>query len=162
MQKNCLLLILILLLTGGMALSAQQKPYKPFFKVETAIAIDRKTFKPGEKIPLKIVCTYPTETHQVGSWRLFAYLPDVPEDFEKTPDIKVTRRKDARWSSADAKQGYWFPTKQRKNKEFQVTIDTKGWPEGDYRMNIQITFQPTVKGEKYLYRAGNFSFTIEK
>ncbi|MBR4666515.1 MAG: hypothetical protein IKO93_21790, partial [Lentisphaeria bacterium] len=61
--------------------------------------------------------------------------------------LKITRRKDKRWSSIDGKQGYWFRDKFRKNKEFQVTVDTTGWPEGDYRMNIQITFQPIVKGE---------------
>lgn len=161
MKKNSLLLLLALL-TCGMAISAQQKPDAPVFKVETSITIDKKVFKPGDKIPLKIVCTYPSETHQAGSWRLFAYLPEVPEEFEKMPNFKVTHRKDKRWSSVDAKQGFWFPAKQRKNKEFQVTIDTQGWPEGDYRMNIQITFQPVVKGEKYLYRAGKFVFTLEK
>ena len=155
-------ILLFALLACGMAVSAQQNQSAPVFKVETSITAGKTVFKPGDKIPLKIVCTYPSETHQAGSWRLFAYLPDVPEEFEKMPGLKITRRKDKRWSSVDGKQGYWFRDKLRKNKEFQVTVDTKGWPEGDYRMNIQITFQPTVKGGKYLYRAGNFSFTIEK
>ena len=161
MKKNSLLL-LFALLTCGMAVFAQQKPDAPVFKVETSITVDKKVFKPGDKIPLKIVCTYPSETHQAGSWRLFAYLPEVPEEFEKMPGLKITRRKDKRWSSIDGKQGYWFKDKLRKNREFQVTVDTTGWPEGDYRMNIQITFQPIVKGGKYLYRAGKFAFTLEK
>ena len=155
-------ILLFALLTCGLTMSAQQKKDAPVFKVETSITVDRTVFKRGDKIPLKVVCTYPSETHQAGSWHLFAYLPDVPEEFEKMPGLKINRRKDKRWSSVDGKQGYWFRDKLRKNKEFQVTVDTKDWPEGDYRMNIQITFQPTVKGEKYLYRAGNFSFTIEK
>ena len=161
MKKACLLLILGLL-TGGISVSAQQKANAPVFKVETSILGGKTIFKCGDKIPLKIVCTYPSETHQAGSWRLFAYLPDIPEDFENMPKFKVTLRKDKRWSSVDAKQGYWFPAKQRRNKEFQVMIDTKGWPEGDYRLNINITFQPLAKGEKYIYRAGHFVFTLEK
>jgi len=161
MKKACLLLILGLL-AGGMAVSAQQKANAPVFKVETSIIGGKTIFKCGDKITLKIVCTYPSETHQAGSWRLFAYLPEIPEEFEKVPGLKITRRKDKRWSSIDGKQGYWFRDKLRKNKEFQVTVDTTGWPEGDYRMNIQITFQPIVKGEKYLYRAGKFAFTLEK
>ncbi len=160
MKKHSLLLFA--LLTCGMTVFAQQKPDAPVFKVETSITVDKTVFKPGDKIPLKIVCTYPSETHQAGSWRLFAYLPDIPEDFEKMPNFKVNLKKDKRWSSVDPKQGFWFPAKQRKNKEFQVTVDTRGWPEGDYRMNINITFQPIAKGEKYIYRAGRFSFTLEK
>ena len=115
MKKTALFLSLALLLTSGMAMFAQQKPDKPVFKVETSIAIDRKTFKPGEKIPLKIVCTYPAETYQVGSWRVFAYLPDIPEGFAQMPGFKVTKRKDPRWSSVDVKQGAWFHTGLRKN-----------------------------------------------
>ena len=161
MKKSCLLLTLVLL-AGGMAVSAQQKANAPVFKVETSIIGGKTIFKCGGKIPLKIVCTYPSETHQAGSWRLFAYLPGIPEDFEKMPDFKVTLRKDKRWSSVDTKQGFWFPAKLRKNKEFQVMIDTRGWPEGDYGMNINITFQPIAKGEKYIYRAGQFVFTLEK
>ena len=161
-MKKVNFLLTFILLTCGMTMSAQQKTNAPVFKTETSITGGKRVFKPGDKIPLKIVCTYPSETHQAGSWRLFAYLPDIPEDFEKMPNFKVTRRKDKRWSSVDTKQGYWFKTKQRKNKEFQVTIDTQGWPEGDYRMNINIAFQPVVKGEKYFYRAGRFSFTLEK
>ena len=155
-------ILLFALLACGMTGFSQQKPDAPVFKVETSITVDRTVFKPGDKIPLKIVCTYPSETHQAGSWRLFAYLPEVPEEFEKMPGLKITRRKDKRWSSVDTKQGFWFPAKQRKNKEFQVMVDTKGWPEGDYRLNINITFQPIAKGEKYIYRAGRFSFTLEK
>ena len=161
MKKHLHILTLVLLF-GSLAASARQKANAPIFKTETSIIGDKTVFKCGEKIPLKIVCTYPSETHQAGSWRLFAYLPDIPEDFEKMPNFEVTLRKDKRWSSVDTKQGFWFPAKQRKNKEFQVTIDTKDWPEGDYRLNINITFQPIAKGEKYFYRAGRFSFTLEK
>ena len=161
-MKKTSLLLLFALLAGGMAVSAQQKTDAPVFKVETSITVDKTVFKPGDKIPLKVVCTYPSETHQAGSWHLFAYLPDIPEEFETMPGLKINRRKDKRWSSVDTKQGYWFKSNQRKNKEFQVTIDTKGWPEGDYRMNIQITFKPVVKGGQYLYRAGKFSFTLEE
>ena len=160
MKKHYLLLFV--LLTCGMTVFAQQKPDTPVFKVKTSIIGGKTIFKCGDKIPLKIICTYPSETHQAGSWRLFAYLPDIPEDFEKMPNFKVTLRKDKRWSSVDTKQGFWFPAKQRKNKEFQVMVDTRGWPEGDYRLNINITFQPIAKGEKYIYRAGRFSFTLEK
>ena len=162
MKKNSLFSALLLLLIGSVTLSAQQKPDKPVFKAETAIAIDRKTFNPGEKIPVKIICTYPAETYQVGSWRLFAYLPDIPEGFAQMPGFKVIKRKDPRWSSVDVKQGAWFHTQLRKNKEFKVEINTANWPEGDYRMNINICFQPLVKGEKYEYHTGTLSFTIEK
>lgn len=161
MKKTALLLTLSLL-TGSMSMFAQQKPNTPVFKTEAALTIDKKTFKPGDKIPLKIVCTYPAETHQVGSWRAVAYLRDIPEGFEKMPKFKVFPQKDPKWSWVETNQGRWFPAKQRKNKEFQVTIDTKGWPEGDYRMNINNCFQPIVKGEKFIYRASPISFTLEK
>ena len=66
-MKKTSLLLLFALLACGMAVSAQQKTDAPVFKVETAITVDKTVFKPGDKIPLKIVCTYPSETHQAGS-----------------------------------------------------------------------------------------------
>ena len=144
--------------------SAQQvlQTGTPVFKAETTVAVDRTIFKPGEKIPLKIVCLCPEGTHQVGSWSLGAYLTDIPEGFEKIPGFVIRPNKDPRWSYVDVKQGCWFGFAQRKKREFQVEIDTTGWPEGDYRMNVNITFQPIVAGETFIYRAGAFTFTIEK
>ena len=162
MKRNTLLLTLALAVTGGMTLFAQQKSNAPVFKTESAITIDKKTFKPGDKIPVKIVCTCPAETHQVGSWRVVAYLRDIPEGFEKLPKFKVFHQKDPKWSWVETDQGYWFKPQQRKNRKFNVTIDTTGWPEGDYRININNCFQPIVKGEKFIYRAGSISCTIEK
>ncbi|MBO4490181.1 MAG: hypothetical protein J5944_02345 [Lentisphaeria bacterium] len=146
----------------GVFAQQTKKTDGPVFKAETTITVDKTTFKPGEKIPLKIVCTYPEDTHQVGSWRLVAYLTDIPGGFEKMPGFEIKPHKDPRWSYVETKQGYWFKLAQRKNKEFEVGIDTTNWPEGDYRMSTNITFQSIIPEEDFIYRAGMFTFTIEK
>jgi len=78
----------------GVFAQQTKKTDGPVFKAETTITVDKMTFKPGEKIPLKIVCTYPEDTHQVGSWRLVAYLTDIPGGFEKMPGFEIKPHKD--------------------------------------------------------------------
>ena len=150
---------LMALIVSADAPAAQKAPV---FSTKAAIVGEKTTFKAGEKIAVKIVCSYPEGTHEVGSWRAFAYLRDIPEGFEKMPGFKVKADRDPKWSAVETNQGYWFKTKQRKNKEFLVELDTKGWPEGDYRLGIRNTFQPIVKDEKYIYRSGSISFSLEK
>jgi len=158
-MKKTLLLLVSMLFCCGIAASAE--PSKDFAVKATILSEGKTVFKPGDKIPLKLVCEYPAETHQVGSWRAAAYLRDIPEGFEKLPGFKLKPQRDPKWSAVDTDQGKWFPVKLRRDREFQVELNTKGWPEGDYRMMIRITFQPLDKAGKFVYRAGYITFSLE-
>lgn len=160
-MKKTLLLLASFLMTCGIVAFAEETQKKTDFTVKATVLTEEKTaFKPGDKIPLKIVLTYP-ETHLAGAWDAVAYLRDVPEGFEKLPGFKIRTSKDPKWSSVETNQGRWFPTKSQKDKEFQMTLNTAGWPEGDYKLRIMITFKPLEKNGKFIYRHGYISFTLE-
>lgn len=158
-MKKTLLLLVSALFCCGIAASAE--PSKDFAVKATILSEGKTVFKPGDKIPLKLVCECPSETHQVGSWRAFAYLRDIPEGFEKMPGFKLKPHRDPKWSSVHTDQGRWFPVKLRSDKEFQIVLNTAGWPEGDYQMRIGITFMPLDKAGKFIYRAAPITFSLE-
>jgi len=161
MKKTWTAFAVTLLMVCGIAAFGQQPGEAPLFAVKATMLTEGETiFKTGVIIPLKLVLTCP-ETHQAGSWRAVAYLRDIPKDFEKRPGFTVNQNRDPKWSFMETDQGYWFPVDLRKNKEFEVTINTEGWPAGDYRMSIRITFQPLEQEGEFIYRNSPITFTLE-
>ena len=135
-----------------------QKPNP--FSVKTTLAGDKTSFKPGEAISFKIEPKCP-EGFRMAGWNATAYVRNVPADFAKSLNLKITG-KDPKWQTAPFHKWVWYPKGKEKTADLLKT--TAQWPEGDYQISITVIFRkidkPEVKTDQY--RASQIVFSIEK
>ena len=123
---------------------------------KTLLKGEKQIFSPGEKVPFVIDCVLPKDL-TLAAWTAFAYEKSVPQSFASALKLKATG-KDPRWRMIRFMKWQWAANAK------EGVIDTKKWPEGDYRITICVLIRKTDKREdktdRYLER--NIEFTLEK
>lgn len=135
---------------------------KKMFNSKVEIAGGKEVFKSGETIPLKITTEYP-DYYQLTGWRVIGYVHALPANFAKITKQKVVADKDPKWSAIHLKFWTWLPIEKRSGKEIDGKFSTKGFPPGDYQLNVTVLFQGKNKAEKHkdVYNSASFIFTLE-
>ena len=130
------------------------------FSVKTTLAGEKTSFKPGDEIPIKLEWKCP-EGYRLAGWGANAYIRNVPADFAKSLNLKISG-KDPKWQTAPFHKWTWIPKGREKDTVSFKT--TEKWPEGDYQISIEVLFReidkPNVKTDKY--KASPIVFSIEK
>lgn len=152
-MKKCMGILLgaILILTLS---AADKAPAKVQFKA--ALKGKKQIFSPGEKVPFLINCVLPAE-YKLSAWSAFAYEKNVPKTFAPTLKLKVNG-KDPRWRMIRFMKWQWVANAK------EGTVDTANWPEGDYRITVNILVRRKDKSEDKTdkYYESSIDFTIEK
>lgn len=154
-MKKSLLCLAICLLSGVLfAQDAVNAPVQePSFKV--ALQGEQSIFAPGTVIPFTFTYTFP-ETLCCGAWRAFAYETMVPKNFAEAVNVKAAGS-DPRWRMICFMGWNWT------SNPAEGSVNTAGWPAGDYRITINILVRnkenPEDKSDKYL--EAYLDFTLE-
>ena len=121
----------------------------------TSVNAEPNVVKSGESF--KITAKFSTGVdEEVGAYALHAYVPDVPE---KCKDMgwKLRETKPARYNSYTIIPWKWFKRMSGENLSISFTLNTKSWPEGDYRLRLKML---VYKGGKGSYPEKGFFLSI--
>lgn len=152
------ILVVLLVAVAAFGCFAQGAKKKPVITIKTTLAGEKTVFKPGEDIPFKVEYKCP-EGYRLAAWCAVAYLKNVPAEFPKAMNKKVSGKPP--YQSVSFMSYKWLP----KGKEIgTLSFSTKGFPEGDYKINITGLFREIPKGkvESDVYRGSQVVFSIEK
>ena len=152
------LMIIALALVATFACFAQGTK-KPKVTFKTTLIGEKTIFKPGEEIQFKMEFKAP-ENYRMAAWVALAYTKNVPADFAKAINKKVTGK--APYQCVRFMNYQWLPNNGK--KEYIGKFSTKNFPEGDYQMSITGLFRekPKANVKTDVYQGADLIFSIEK
>ena len=140
--------IMTILFVAAALLSLAQET--PRFTLKGELQNKNGIYRSGEPIVFEITVSSP-ENYRFAGWNVFAYLPNIPENFCKTLKLTPSIHKNPKWSSVGIQPYQWVKGEQ---KTVKCSFSTKNWPTGDYAVSIAALFRdkikPDTKTDKYL------------
>ena len=110
------------------------------------IQTDKKIIEPGEKLTFSLIRN--AEGHLMHGVGFHAFYPDAPVGIEKGKVVftrKAHRQVDTCYILLPKGRTRWFPRQLHTQKKITHVMDTAGWPEGDYRIGINLVTQNPAK-----------------
>ena len=119
------------------------------------VKTDRNIFAPGEDITFRFIRN--AEGHLMHGAGIHVFAPYAPKGLEKAPQVyfrNAQRRDDVCYifTRSGKSDGKWFPSRLFKQKEVTHTISTKNWPEGDYRLGVNLVTENPAKKQVIVKR----------
>ncbi len=110
------------------------------------IQADKKIIEPGENLNFELIRN--SEGHLMHGVGFHAFYPDAPQGIGKGKVVftrKANRLVDTCYIFLPQGRTRWFPRQLHTLKKITHTLNTEGWPEGDYRIGINLVTQNPAK-----------------
>ena len=110
------------------------------------IRTDQKIIEPGENLVFELIRN--SEGHLMHGVGFHAFYPDAPLGIGKGKVVftrKEQRLVDTCYIFLPNGKTRWFPRPLHTQKKILHTVNTEGWPEGDYRVGINLVTQNPAK-----------------
>ena len=110
------------------------------------IRADKKIIAPGENLNFELIRN--SEGHLMHGVGFHAFYPDVPLGIGQGKVVftrKANRLVDTCYIFLPQGRTRWFPRQLHALKKISHTLNTEGWPEGDYRIGVNLVTQNPAK-----------------
>ncbi len=110
------------------------------------IQADKKIIEPGENLNFELIRN--SEGHLMHGVGFHAFYPDAPQGIGKGKVVftrKANRLVDTCYIFLPKGRTRWFPRQLHTQKKITHTLNTENWPEGDYRIGINLVTQNPAK-----------------
>ena len=110
------------------------------------IRTDQKIIEPGENLVFELIRN--SEGHLMHGVGFHAFYPDAPLGIGNGKVVftrKEQRLVDTCYIFLPNGKTRWFPRPLHTQKKILHTVNTEGWPEGDYRVGINLVTQNPAK-----------------
>lgn len=148
------------LVTTGLAAAAADLPVR-FGETRVSPNVVRQGGKVKVNIPFE-----PDAGWRYLAYRIIAYRPCVPTACLKSSPWPLSESKHGRkWDSFGIREWTWLHPRAPQPAALDISLDTTGWPPGDYRLQAVLLFrddsQSNAEGkaarDRYLGRAIHLS-----